>query len=254
MRIFLNRKGFALAETLIVAVTVVSIFGLLYSLIYPMSSSYKKVSNYEDLDSKYIAFYLKEMIETDINDNHEISERNEVNHYQTNIYQCYEDNGNCAICGASAGYSYDSSTDTCYVDGVEYSSGEIIYNFRQTVNEGTNGASMRYYYQYDFCDLLDNTSSSKNNRFFCREYLKAARITNIFIAPYNTGSPNGLKNEVIGNSTYRRALQEYVRYMPRHSSYTGNDLLLVVEIAHDSYNTYSDTYYTYASIKLNLNR
>ena len=59
----ISNKGFVLAETIIVAVFMVTIFSALYSNYFPIMANYEKRAYYDDLDSKYIAFWLKYMIQ-----------------------------------------------------------------------------------------------------------------------------------------------------------------------------------------------
>lgn len=62
-----NNGGFALVETLIGALFVVVIFTVLFENYYPLIGSYERYENYDDLDSKYVAHYLREMISVDPN-------------------------------------------------------------------------------------------------------------------------------------------------------------------------------------------
>lgn len=62
-----NNGGFALVETLIGALFVVVIFTVLFENYYPLIGNYERYENYDDLDSKYVAHYLREMISVDPN-------------------------------------------------------------------------------------------------------------------------------------------------------------------------------------------
>ena len=59
----INNKGFVLAETLIVTVFVMTIFTLLYVNFFPLLGEYAKREFYDDIDSKYDAYWLKRMIQ-----------------------------------------------------------------------------------------------------------------------------------------------------------------------------------------------
>lgn len=59
----ISNKGFVLAETIIVAVFMVTIFTVLYSNYFPIMANFEKREYYDDVDSKYIAFWLKYMIQ-----------------------------------------------------------------------------------------------------------------------------------------------------------------------------------------------
>lgn len=58
-----SNKGFVLAETIVVAVFMVTIFSALYSNYFPIMANYEKREYYDDLDSKYTAFWLKYMMQ-----------------------------------------------------------------------------------------------------------------------------------------------------------------------------------------------
>ena len=60
-----NIKGFALVETLIGAIFVVVLFVMIFENYFPFIAKYERYENYDDLDSKYIAHYLREMITVD---------------------------------------------------------------------------------------------------------------------------------------------------------------------------------------------
>ena len=59
-----NQKGFVLAETLVVTVFLMVIFAMIYSNFYPLVGEYEKREVYDDVDGKYSAYWLKQMIES----------------------------------------------------------------------------------------------------------------------------------------------------------------------------------------------
>lgn len=61
----LDEKGFALAETLVCALFVAAIFLIIFENYLPLMAKYNRTEKYDDLDSKYIAFYIRTFIETD---------------------------------------------------------------------------------------------------------------------------------------------------------------------------------------------
>lgn len=56
-------KGFVLAETLVVTVFLMVLFTMIYSNFYPLIGEYEKRENYDDVDGKYAAYWMKKMIE-----------------------------------------------------------------------------------------------------------------------------------------------------------------------------------------------
>ena len=55
----LNKKGFALVETLIVSVFVATVFTIMYTNFFPMFGEYERRERYDDVDSIYRTFVLK---------------------------------------------------------------------------------------------------------------------------------------------------------------------------------------------------
>ena len=60
-----NSRGFILAETLIVCVFLMIIFTMIYTNYYPIIGEYEKRENYDDVDGKYVAYWIKKLIESD---------------------------------------------------------------------------------------------------------------------------------------------------------------------------------------------
>ena len=63
-----NQKGFVLAETLVVTVFLMVIFAMVYSNFYPLVGEYEKREVYDDVDGKYAAYWIKQMIESAVYD------------------------------------------------------------------------------------------------------------------------------------------------------------------------------------------
>ncbi len=64
---FIDKKGFILIETLIVAVFVTSIFIMIFTNALPIMAEYQRIEHYDDLDGKYAAHYIRRLIITDSN-------------------------------------------------------------------------------------------------------------------------------------------------------------------------------------------
>ena len=61
----LDSRGFIMAETLVVALFLMTIFTMIYVNFYPMIGEYEKRENYDDVDGKYVAYWIKKMVESD---------------------------------------------------------------------------------------------------------------------------------------------------------------------------------------------
>lgn len=59
----IKNKGFALAETLVVSVFVMTIFTLIYTNFFPMMGEFERREKYDDIDSIYRTYLIKSMFE-----------------------------------------------------------------------------------------------------------------------------------------------------------------------------------------------
>ncbi len=59
----LNKKGFALIETLVVTVFVATIFSMMYTNFFPMMGEYERRETYDDIDTIYKTYLIKRMLE-----------------------------------------------------------------------------------------------------------------------------------------------------------------------------------------------
>lgn len=62
-----DNKGFALVETLVVSVFVVSLFLIIFNNFYPLMSEYEKREVYDDVDGVYAAYWIEKLIEDKAN-------------------------------------------------------------------------------------------------------------------------------------------------------------------------------------------
>ena len=62
----INQNGFALVETLIVSVFVVTIFTMIFTNLYPLIGTYESIENYDDIDGKYAAYWVKRIMQDNI--------------------------------------------------------------------------------------------------------------------------------------------------------------------------------------------
>lgn len=218
-----------MVETLVAAVVVISLFTFLYNLIYPLTGGYHASLNYDDLDTKYIAFYIKEMLEVD-----------------------YAESGNKENHILSSGYDGE-----CLRNCSQYSTkeDEITYEGGENASNNAEGAVDRLKYTNQLCNSLSNGNddgSGRNNQYFCNKFINVANVTKIYITNYDT---TDLKNN-IENTDYSRSFKKYVEYMPSHGMATDTTKeehkRIIVEVEHDSTSSSSGKYYTYASMEVNI--
>ena len=82
----LNKKGFMLAEVVIVASVIAGILITLYISLNRVAAAYEKRNRYYDIDAMYIAVEINEAINSDINSGFEYNIAETVNLANTSLY------------------------------------------------------------------------------------------------------------------------------------------------------------------------
>lgn len=195
----LNKKGFALVETLIVSVFVMTIFSLLFTNFFPMIGEYERREGYDDIDSIYKTYLIKTMLEMGELDSEEITgnytnfikETDEVNnHYFSHIYSA----------------TYDKTKDE---------NGDIV-GYAVMTNAGD-------------CNKLLNSDKHQN---YCVNLMKEARVYNIYLTKYRiTDLKKEIKNGKISvknqtenkKNTMDKATQDYILTLPYYSNEANNN-------------------------------
>lgn len=180
----LNNKGFVLAETLIVTLFVLIIFSMIYTNYYPLIGLYEERETYDDVDGKYVAYWIKKLVESDsYYINPDSSKGNSMNTLGYIRFECSdvseEDNRRsmCINLVKSLEISNcDEKGDSCDIFITHYRIGgstirKLTPDFKKTVNEeyyDFSGAqynrSLRHYDEIDESGLC----AFNNNKNSCR--------------------------------------------------------------------------------------
>ena len=83
----LNSKGFVMTETLVVAVFIMGIFGIMYNNYYPLIGEYERREVFDDVDSKYGAFWIKRFIQHS-SYNLSAAQKNTINNNGYVLFSC----------------------------------------------------------------------------------------------------------------------------------------------------------------------
>lgn len=83
----INNKGFVMTETLVVAVFIMGIFGIMYNNYYPLIGEYERREVFDDVDSKYGAFWVKRFIQHS-SYNLSLDMRNAINNNGYTMFSC----------------------------------------------------------------------------------------------------------------------------------------------------------------------
>lgn len=229
-----NNHGFVLAETLVVSVFLLVIFGMLYSNFYPLIGEYEKRENYDDVDSKYAIYWIKKMIEDGTyNPTGKISYYNNIRYFMR--FECSDitDQSKRDICiNLVDEFEVDGCDkgDKCEIFITPYT----IVNFKETVN---SGIVKRF---KEKCTKTDNE---------CRaDYVKYCVDNYQGTAPLETKTSNcntkALKN------VFDTGLSEYINTLPDYRAPSLNSATSRV-IVRFHHRKDSNSYYSYATIEVN---
>ena len=143
----INNKGFVLAETLMVCVFLMIIFGMIYANFYPIVGEYEKRETFDDVEAKYSIYWIKKIIE----DSSYIVSNEDKNNFNSKGFAYFgcnriTDNDKKAICNSLVeklevnGYSYCINGDAgCNIYITKYRIGDNdTYKFKQTVMADTS--------------------------------------------------------------------------------------------------------------------
>ena len=127
----MNKKGFVLAETLVVTIFVLLIFTILYNSAVPLLGRYQQLLDYNDLDTTYDLYHLRNLIKHDANFN-TIKSKNFA------IIKCANNAGSDHSYVVNIA-NYSACNDMFKALGIEYSSNidikdEVLYLKKSAVS------------------------------------------------------------------------------------------------------------------------
>lgn len=227
----LNKKGFVLAETLVVAVFMATIFTIIYVNFYPLIGEYEKRENYDDLDSKYDIYWFKRLVQN----------KNALPTYKWSSY-------------TGAEYStLDDNDEDGYPDS------------DNTCNASTCRIKTNQYVELN-CSVFESTGEI-NYEAICNELQTNTGLRKLYLTTYYLAATNSkqqpvykdqttyfFKNEVKASSNFDENFKDYVNYLPdyRFPSPNGARFRLLAQFERYTIPGNPDTrYYTYATIEVN---
>ena len=177
----LNKKGFALVETLIVSVFVATVFTIMYTNFFPMFGEYERRERYDDVDSIYRTFVLKRTFE---NPYFRKGKEDTYNGYKETL----------------------KSNSFVRVFNVKYedeSNGTLLSN--ETIESSIATA----------CSTIASTETTWNN--YCKTIAHDTKVSEIYLTKYNI---TDLKTEIKkGNITdISVEMQDYIDSLPYYKN------------------------------------
>lgn len=193
----LNKKGFALVETLIVSVIVMVIFSILYTNFFPMMGEYERREGYDDIDSIYKSYLIKTFLETSeyngVNFKSFLDQTtNENKGYYVKIFEAELDKStgiakkDANWCGALVPNNDEKQLEYCrnlfYETGVNkvYITKYNLSSLKRNLKKGDDHQSDLDSSTKDYIDTLPYYSKVENNNGYSyRIIVEYAKYTNI---------------------------------------------------------------------------
>lgn len=193
----LNKKGFALVETLIVSVIVMVIFSILYTNFFPMMGEYERREGYDDIDSIYKSYLIKTFLETSeyngVNFKSFLDQTtNENKGYYVKIFEAELDKStgiakkDANWCGALVPNNDEKQLEYCrnlfYETGVNkvYITKYNLSSLKQNLKKGADPQSDLDSSTKDYIDTLPYYSKVENNNGYSyRIIVEYVKYTNI---------------------------------------------------------------------------
>ena len=232
----LNNKGFILAETLVVTVFLMILFSMLYSNFYPLIGEYEKRENYDTVDGKYSAFWLKRMIEDKsyalLADNNSILNFDSRGYVRFRCSDVSEEDDKRATCinlvKSMQIEGCDKKGDNCEIYITKYRIGdesEETSNFKKTVKNNLK--------KYE-----ENCFSNKCHQKYISNCINEKGLT------------DSECSEEAEKKVFRSSFQDYVNSLPDYTidSLNGAEYRVIAEFHNRKDN---NNYFSYATIEVN---
>lgn len=251
MKILKDKRGFALVETIICALFVASIFTLLFTQMYPITGSTEATYNYDDIGTKYIAHYLREIITTDrkwLEKRFRSTSNSEKLSLFDLLYNSTKDGT-----ALKSDYLLDNNNPDTFISA--FCGGSILVDSNNTLSDKTTiSLSLSNENTID-PTTGENVYNGKNNEYYCEKYIKEANINRVFFYPYHITKKSGggwtNKDSDSSFAAYLSQLPTH-QYSTKKSSTNPRYMWMIVEVRHENKDTdkSGEYYYSYASIEV----
>ncbi len=231
----INSKGFVLAETLVVTVFLMVIFGMIYSNFYPLMGEYEKRENYNDVDSIYSIFWLKRFIEdSDYQPNNAKKMNLSKNHFMR--FDCHD------IIEAQKQETCKNLLSSLQVEGCNSQGSNCnIFITPYKIDEFKDLVSKKFKRYKEDCNYSDN-------------YCKNKYIENNYASDNTDGNLSEEKRkekwEVRSEkSVFNSGMEDYIFSLPNYKNTTNKPKYRV--IASFQHRKDNNNFYSYATIEVN---
>ena len=246
----LNNKGFILAETLVVTVFLMIIFTMLYTNYYPLMGEYQKRETYDDVDGKYVAYWMKKLIEDGSYDPPEskkklletagfmrfecddVKESDESRNLCRKIVRAFE------IAGC------DSKGNNCEIFITYYRIGGVTPDFKETVKTNLK----RYQEEYAEAAAKDATAAVKQQKK--QAFITACQdVENSIVCSLNDDACRAACSATAEEEVFPSRIQDYLATLPDFAASSLNyaKFRVIVGVKHTKDN---NNYYSYSTIEV----
>lgn len=251
-----GNNGFALVETIICAFFVASIFTILFTQLYPISGSFEATEYFDDIETKYIAHYLREIITTD----RTWSEKTYLDRDTNLKYSLFDVLYSSVVSNNYRRFNAFSSSSS--TSARIFCEGAVSYQRGQLANWLMVGLNLSNEESLD-PNTKESTFTGRNNAYYCYQFVQQANISRVWFTTYDL-------SKTIEKNTEANNFGKYLKQLPTHSrsskatSTNPRYMWMIVEVQHENkdsdkrgtFNSYTnesateDYYYTYAKIEV----
>ena len=238
-----NRKGFVLAETLIVTVFLMVIFGMIYTNFYPLIGEYEKREVYDDVDGKYSVYWIKRMIE---DESYQLTDNKKVNNLINKGFVRFECEDiqedekktmckNLVVALEVEGCDADGSYCEIYI--TKYRLGDKDSEAENWFKNATKKQTKRY---------KENCSDGDD---ICRNNYVIKCKSSTRYNKYPEEEKTALCTEKANQKIFRTGFSDYVEYLPYYTAKSLNyaNYRVIVSFHHKKDN---NNYYSYATMEV----
>lgn len=246
----LNNNGFILAETLVVTVFLMIIFTMLYTNYYPLIGEYQKRETYDDVDGKYVAYWMKRLIEDGSYEPpaskkqlletvgfmrfecDDVNESDEARNICRKMVRAFE------IAGC------DSKGNNCEIFITYYRIGGVSPEFKETVRNNLKK------YQEEYALAADPMAGDPVKQQKRSDFIEACEdATNSIVCVANDAECRAKCAEHADAKVFPSRIQDYVLNLPDFTTTSLNyaKFRVIVGVKHTKDN---NNYYSYSTIEV----
>lgn len=246
----LNNSGFILAETLVVTVFLMVIFTMLYTNYYPLMGEYQKRETYDDVDGKYVAYWMKKLIE-DGTYNPPAAKKQLLETAGFMRFECddvNEDSEARNLCRKMVRSfeiaGCDAKGNNCEIFITYYRIGGVNPDFKETVKTNLKK------YQEEYAEAASTVATDAVKQQKKQEFITACQDpTNSIVCSINDTECRTQCAAIAEEEVFPSRLQDYVVTLPDYAAASLNyaKFRVIVGVKHTKDN---NNYYSYSTIEV----